>query len=286
MLLSIIQKVLLLAVILFAVQVVGAKLKSVSPEQELLIEERLQQFNKPAAKSIQVCFDFHCNAHSPFHGNLQSEDGDIIDCVDIYKQPALDHPLLKNHIIEVQVLDLFLLLLGRDSVFDKIVLQVRPDDQHSPCKIYEASSSSTDGLFTQVWQRSGSCPIGTIPIVRVQRHHLLNTPSIQNYGRKPWNGVKKHAVRLSNNETFDLNAENLHAVCPLPCLLYRGFVRLYYTITVASCLPSSVWWSSCYWRRHSRSQSYHQPVESVGAARFRVLQCKNLAEERANRPFQ
>ncbi|RZR95571.1 hypothetical protein BHM03_00024436 [Ensete ventricosum] len=149
--------------------VVGAKLKSVSPEQELLIEERLQQFNKPAAKSIQVCFDFHCNAHSPFHGNLQSEDGDIIDCV-------------------------------------------RPDDQHSPCKIYEASSSSTDGLFTQVWQRSGSCPIGTIPIVRVQRHHLLNTPSIQNYGRKPWNGVKKHAVRLSNNETFDLNAENLHAV--------------------------------------------------------------------------
>ncbi|KAJ8459874.1 hypothetical protein OPV22_032800 [Ensete ventricosum] len=153
-----------------AITVVGAKLKSVSPEQELLIEERLQQFNKPAAKSIQ------------------SEDGDIIDCVDIYKQPALDHPLLKNHIIEV-----------------------RPDDQHSPCKIYEASSSSTDGLFTQVWQRSGSCPIGTIPIVRVQRHHLLNTPSIQNYGRKPWNGVKKHAVRLSNNETFDLNAENLHA---------------------------------------------------------------------------
>ncbi|RRT81910.1 hypothetical protein B296_00011872 [Ensete ventricosum] len=107
MLLSIIQKVLLLAVILFAVQVVGAKLKSVSPEQELLIEERLQQFNKPAAKSIQVCFDFHFNAHSPFHGNLQSEDGDIIDCVDIYKQPALDHPLLKNHVIEVQVLDLF-----------------------------------------------------------------------------------------------------------------------------------------------------------------------------------
>ncbi|KAL5995966.1 hypothetical protein ACLOJK_026039, partial [Asimina triloba] len=25
---------------------------------------------------------------------IQSEDGDIIDCVDIFKQPALDHPAL------------------------------------------------------------------------------------------------------------------------------------------------------------------------------------------------
>lgn len=33
---------------------------------------------------------------------LQSEDGDIIDCIDIYKQPGLDHPALKNHIIQVK----------------------------------------------------------------------------------------------------------------------------------------------------------------------------------------
>ncbi|XP_022714531.1 uncharacterized protein LOC111274160 [Durio zibethinus] len=32
---------------------------------------------------------------------IQSEDGDVIDCVDIYKQPAFDHPLLKNHTIQV-----------------------------------------------------------------------------------------------------------------------------------------------------------------------------------------
>lgn len=32
---------------------------------------------------------------------MQSEDGDIIDCVDIYKQPAFDHPALKNHKIQV-----------------------------------------------------------------------------------------------------------------------------------------------------------------------------------------
>jgi hypothetical protein len=33
---------------------------------------------------------------------MPSEDGDIIDCVDIYKQPAFDHPALKNHTIKVR----------------------------------------------------------------------------------------------------------------------------------------------------------------------------------------
>jgi len=32
---------------------------------------------------------------------LQSEDGDIIDCVSIYNQSSLDHPALKNHTIQV-----------------------------------------------------------------------------------------------------------------------------------------------------------------------------------------
>lgn len=31
----------------------------------------------------------------------QSPDGDIIDCVHISHQPAFDHPLLKNHTIQV-----------------------------------------------------------------------------------------------------------------------------------------------------------------------------------------
>ncbi|WZZ61554.1 hypothetical protein YC2023_061661 [Brassica napus] len=50
-------------------------------EQEIKL--RLKQLNKPAIKSI----------HSP--------DGDIIDCVWIYDQPAFDHPLFKNHTIQV-----------------------------------------------------------------------------------------------------------------------------------------------------------------------------------------
>lgn len=51
--------------------------------REIKVQRFLKQLNKPALKSIK------------------SEDGDIIDCVLITSQPAFDHPLLKNHTIQV-----------------------------------------------------------------------------------------------------------------------------------------------------------------------------------------
>ncbi|RVX11357.1 hypothetical protein CK203_019690 [Vitis vinifera] len=32
---------------------------------------------------------------------IESPDGDIIDCIDKWKQPTFDHPLLKNHKLQV-----------------------------------------------------------------------------------------------------------------------------------------------------------------------------------------
>ncbi|TXG46639.1 hypothetical protein EZV62_027861 [Acer yangbiense] len=61
-------------------------------EDESLLSDRtsaapkLKLLNKPAVKSIK------------------SEDGDIIDCVDINKQPAFDHPALRNHKIQSAIL--------------------------------------------------------------------------------------------------------------------------------------------------------------------------------------
>ncbi|XP_031738648.1 uncharacterized protein LOC105435061 [Cucumis sativus] len=54
-----------------------------SREEELEIEEHLKLLNKPSIKTYKT------------------KEGDIIDCVDINKQPALDHPLLKNHKVQV-----------------------------------------------------------------------------------------------------------------------------------------------------------------------------------------
>ncbi|KAK1285472.1 hypothetical protein QJS10_CPB20g00478 [Acorus calamus] len=39
--------------------------------------------------------------NKPAIKTIESVDGEIIDCVDILKQPAFDHPLLRNHTIQV-----------------------------------------------------------------------------------------------------------------------------------------------------------------------------------------
>ncbi|XP_057975177.1 protein neprosin-like [Malania oleifera] len=72
---------------------------------------------------------------------IQSKDGDIIDCVDIYKQPAFDHPLLKNHKIQV---------FSSPQRF--IPSQWNQEKQES--------------VVRQTWHESGECPEGTIPIRR------------------------------------------------------------------------------------------------------------------------
>ncbi|KAG8645485.1 hypothetical protein MANES_10G064100v8 [Manihot esculenta] len=66
-------------------------------------------------------------------------DNDIIDCVDIYKQPAFSHPLLKNHTI-----------------------QMKPSSYPKGFK----EGSNTDLLLE--WNKKGRCPEGTIPIIRTQ----------------------------------------------------------------------------------------------------------------------
>ncbi|XP_044463276.1 uncharacterized protein LOC123194181 [Mangifera indica] len=53
-------------------------------ETQYVIDRKLKALNKPAVKTIM------------------SEDGDTIDCVDIYKQPSLDHPALKNHTVQLR----------------------------------------------------------------------------------------------------------------------------------------------------------------------------------------
>ncbi|GAB4860708.1 hypothetical protein Ancab_035871 [Ancistrocladus abbreviatus] len=71
-----------------------------------------------------------------FKGNK----GDIIDCVDIYKQPAFDHPLLRNH-----------------------TLQTAPSSHK-----YETQGNNAilDSLFDISWRKNGGCPEGSVPIVR------------------------------------------------------------------------------------------------------------------------
>ncbi|CAL4998568.1 unnamed protein product [Urochloa decumbens] len=58
--------------------------RSVLPEEDdMALERALKMLNKPYVKSIKDKY------------------GVVFDCVDMYKQPALDHPLLKNHKLQI-----------------------------------------------------------------------------------------------------------------------------------------------------------------------------------------
>ncbi|KAH0969008.1 hypothetical protein GBA52_029129 [Prunus armeniaca] len=39
-------------------------------------------------------------------------------------------------------------------------------------------------LVSQIWQRSGSCPDGTIPIRRIRKQDVLRATSLENFGKK------------------------------------------------------------------------------------------------------
>ncbi|XP_056863877.1 uncharacterized protein LOC108850237 [Raphanus sativus] len=86
------------------------------------IDMKLKALNKPALKTIK------------------SEDGDIIDCVDIYKQHAFDHPALRNHKI-----------------------QLKPSVEFGTTKTTIPNNGTSKPITSQSWTKSGTCPKGTIP---------------------------------------------------------------------------------------------------------------------------
>ena len=153
-------------------------------------------------------------------GIMQSKDGDIIDCVDIYKQPAFDHPALKNHTIQVYIVyQIFVYKWGtisyhcEDSWFLtfltlfnrclRICMQMKPNWAVDQKMVTAQNESFRSNLF-QVWQKSGRCPKGTIPIRRVGEEDLLRANSFKNFGKKfPIGGSKLGAeVNRSVSKIF------------------------------------------------------------------------------------
>jgi len=141
-------------------------------KQKLEVQRQLKRLNKPALKSIK------------------SPDGDIIDCVDINKQPAFDHPLLKNHTI-----------------------QMRPSSYPEGFSFDEINdvSSNSEPEFAQPWHLNGRCPEGTIPIRRTKEEDLLRAGSVANFGRKKYHTIPnaqasrpphEHAILSENGVKF------------------------------------------------------------------------------------
>ncbi|KAJ7958326.1 Protein of Unknown Function (DUF239) [Quillaja saponaria] len=130
---------------------------SFSKQKTLEVEWKLKQVRKHSLKSIK------------------SEDGDIIDCVDIKKQSAFDHPALKGH--KIQMTPTYDPTLERRAA-------TKARSKTTSNKMKQMHEESSMIVTSQVWQKSGTCPEGTIPIRRIRKKDLLKAHSVEDYGRK------------------------------------------------------------------------------------------------------
>ncbi|KAI3837928.1 hypothetical protein MKW92_007979 [Papaver armeniacum] len=114
----------------------GKNNKIVSKEEDMELDMRLKILNKTPVKSIKTKL------------------GDIYDCINIYKQPAFDHPLLKNHKIQMK----------------PSVIREEQIDKH----VYNMVSS------VERYKIEG-CPLETVPIRRTSKEELINAKYLNNW---------------------------------------------------------------------------------------------------------
>ncbi|XP_010446190.1 PREDICTED: uncharacterized protein LOC104728982 [Camelina sativa] len=107
--------------------------RRLSQEVNLELELQLKLLNKPALKTVKT------------------EHGDVYDCVDFYKQPAFDNPLLKDH----------------DFHFD-----MKPNHEIQRLTTRESKDLSSDKIKAFEFKGVG-CPHGTVPIKRTTKEDLM-----------------------------------------------------------------------------------------------------------------
>ncbi|XP_015635218.1 protein neprosin [Oryza sativa Japonica Group] len=95
---------------------------------------------------------------------IETGDGDVFHCIDINLQPALSHPLLKGHII-----------------------QMEPTSYPSELKI----KSSSDTIATEAHLPTIACPKGTIPLLQNSKADLKTQFSFDPIGNTHHRGGER-----------------------------------------------------------------------------------------------
>lgn len=93
----------------------------------------------------------------------------------------------------------FLTMLG--NVFAS--MQMKPHFVMDYWKMSITSRNESNPF--QVWQKSGSCPEGTIPIRRVCEQDLLRTNSLNHFGKKFPYANSKLGPEISRSVSLNLN---------------------------------------------------------------------------------
>nr|XP_027120602.1 uncharacterized protein LOC113737597 [Coffea arabica] len=148
--------------------------------------------------------------------SIQSEDGDVIDCIDIYKQPAFKHPALRNHKIQMT------------PAYDPTMVTKNKNEILEPFRNGREKDLHVDAT-PQLWQRSGSCPEGTIPIRRMPNNSKSKETPVDDHLRKKPSIIpdpfmeSKNTYIPSRNKSLSMDAMNLINVLTLAILHAEGF---------------------------------------------------------------
>ncbi|KAG6498128.1 hypothetical protein ZIOFF_046037 [Zingiber officinale] len=153
-------------------------------EEDLELENELQSLNKPPVKV------------------LKSFTGDLFDCIQMYKQPAFDHPALKNH-----------------------KLQIRPSFQTK-------NDVNMDEKFKPVLDPgfNDTCPLGTVLIRRTRKEDLIIAKELPKYFRNY--GSRYHVL--------DSSEQNYYAIAESQNGRYHGFESKITTWALPNVGPNQV----------------------------------------------
>ncbi|XP_061374669.1 protein neprosin-like [Gastrolobium bilobum] len=123
-------------------------------KEDLELEQKLKHINKIPVKSIHTKFGY------------------IVDCIDINKQPAFDHPLLKNH-----------------------KLQRKPSFQKT---IGKTNSNSSPAKAKRIFRlEKDQCPTGTVPVRRTTKDDLIRAKSLLNNHILTQHSPGTHVAKVS-----------------------------------------------------------------------------------------
>ncbi|KAG6526226.1 uncharacterized protein LOC122047452 [Zingiber officinale] len=120
----------------------GQEYSAAAARHKLKAIRHLKRLNKPPVKTIT------------------SPDGDTIDCVHVSRQPAFDHPFLRNHTLQM-----------RPTFFPEGIVN-------------NVESHKKDHSMAQAWHQNGRCPEETVPIRRTKMGDVLRASSVKRYGKK------------------------------------------------------------------------------------------------------
>ncbi|KAK9142408.1 hypothetical protein Syun_011808 [Stephania yunnanensis] len=97
-------------------------------------------------------------------GVCKTSTGDVYACVDIHQQPALDHPMLKNHKVQCRS------KYGLTSTKCNFIRKYLRRTSSSPKEIFDMTSSTN--IYKKAMLDQVDCPDGTVPIKRVGKEEL------------------------------------------------------------------------------------------------------------------